>query len=214
MASARIAYNKCIEDRISGNVAITDDNNFSQHALTVYIMTATALEAFINEVCLGPTSKMINKAAIPLEMVEDMEIRRKYYLLPLLLWGRTFDRGAQPYQDFDILMRLRNALVHYKMKSFAGSETPKYFQWLRDKGLLITTGKLDADYAWLHQLSNSKAALWAYNTTCQMANKLIEFGDETTKTLWRGMLDNFQEIPDQYWRSLIPSSKPTSKKKY
>lgn len=145
MATARNAYIKCIEDRISGKVVTTEDNNFSDHALTVYIMTATALEAFINEVCFGPTSKMVSKVPIPAEMAEDMEIRHKYYLLPLLLWGRTFDRGVQPYQDFDMLIRLRNALVHYKMKSFDGSETPKYFKWLREKGLLITSGKPDVE---------------------------------------------------------------------
>jgi len=105
---------RCIEDRISGKVFTTEDNNFSDHALTVYIMTVTALEAFINELCFGPSSKMLNKDRIPVEFFEDMEIRRKYYLLPLLLWGRTFDRGAPPYQDFEILIRLRNSLVHYK----------------------------------------------------------------------------------------------------
>jgi hypothetical protein len=100
------------------------------------------------------------------------------------------------------------------MKGFAGGETPRYFQWLRHKNLLITSGKPDADYLWLHQLCNSKAALWAYNTTCRMANKLIGFSDETTETLWRGMLNNFDEIPNQYWRSLASSGEPASKKRY
>jgi hypothetical protein len=152
-----------------------------------------------------------SKVHIPIEMVENMEIRSKYYLLPLLLWGKTFDRGTRPYQDFEVLIRLRNYLVHYKMTPSGGGEMPKFAEHLKDKNLLMTSGTPGVGLAGglLTELCSAKAALWAYNTTCQMATNLIQLADDTTKQLWQGMLDNFREIPDQYWKSLIPASKPT-----
>ncbi len=203
MVTARAAYIKCIQDRVSGKVIITEDNNYSDHSLTVYIMVITALEAWINEVCLSPTSKMLNKITVPIDMLDDLEIKRKYYLIPQILWGRTFNLGEKPYQDFEMLVSLRNALVHYKMKSLDTTNPPKYFKYLRDKNLLISTGKTEVDYVWLHQLSNSKAALWAYNTACRMANGLIDYADDNTKTFRSGLLGNFEEIPENYWETII-----------
>lgn len=138
---------------------------------------------------------------------------RKYSLVPLLLWGTTFDRGASPYQDFDVLVKIRNDLVHYKMQAYTLGEGPAYFKQLSDRGLLLTSGKAAAPYIWLHNMSNSKAALWAYNTACRMAKKLMEFADEATRQMWQGMLENFAEVPDDYWKSIVTTSNGTSPEK-
>lgn len=187
MGFAREALCKCLKDGKSRKVMTTPDNNYSHHALTVYIMAVTALESFFNEVFFG-SSKRVIKSKIALEILEDMDIRTKYYLTPQLLWGKTFDRGAEPYQSFNMLVTLRNYLIHYKMK---GCDEKNFFKYLKTNKLIINTATHMVD---VDAMSNTKAALWAYNTACHTAYKLMEFADENTKKLWCNMLSNFQEI--------------------
>jgi len=41
-------------------------------------------------------------------------IESKYHLASLVLTGHVFDKGVQPFQDFKILVDLRNLVVHTK----------------------------------------------------------------------------------------------------
>lgn len=201
------AYERCIKDRLSGKVYTTEDNNYSPNVIDVYILSVSTLEAFINEVCFGgPEIRIINGTPAPRELIEDLEIRKKYYLLPLLLWGKTYKRGTQPYQDFEMLVRIRNDLIHYKMRSYHRGNEPKYFRILSERGALLVSPHPDADFAWIMKILTSKGALWAYNTACRMAKGLIELADEQTQTLWSPILGSFQEIPDDYWKKIIEES--------
>lgn len=208
IGNARQAYERCVKDRLSGKVFTTVDNNLSSHAIDVYILSVTALEAFINEVCFGgPKISMINGTPAPRDLIEDLEIRKKYYLLPLLLWGKTYEREVRPYQDFEMLVRIRNDLIHYKMRGYQRGKEPKYFNVLAARGALLTSPHSDADFAWVFKIFNSKGALWAYNTTCQMAKELLKLADQQTQGFWSQTVDiNFREIPDDYWRKVVEES--------
>ncbi len=185
MGFAREAYFKCIEAGNSDGVYKTKDNKFSFHALSVYIMTATALESFINEICFRLSPRRVD---VSVDGLDNLEITLKYYLLPKVLWGKTFDRGALPYQDFNILINLRNGIVHYKIKDMRGT---KYFKYLKRKNLLMSPNRNVSSF---DQLCNTKTARWAYNTTCKTAHKLIEFSDDNTKKLTKYLLYNFREL--------------------
>jgi hypothetical protein len=207
IGNAYRAYERCIQDRLSGKLFTTDDNNYSPNAIDVYILSVSALEAFINEVCFsGPEIRMINGTPAPRNLIEDLELRKKYYLLPLLLWGKTYERGVQPYQEFEMLVRIRNDLIHYKMRRYHRGDEPQYFKILSERGALLVSPHPDADFAWVMKILTSKGALWAYNTACRMAKRLIELADEQTQMVWRPMLGNFKEIPDDYWRKLVGKS--------
>lgn len=206
MELARTAYHMCILDR--DRYLSSDDNNLSMNALTVFFLTATALEAFINEVSFFQFHWLKKKPPISRKKVEKMNIRQKYDSLPQIFWAQTFEINRPPYQDFNMLIELRNAHVHYKMEELGTHETPKYLSYLRGKNLLYANDKPDDYFIPTPQYCNSKAALWAYNTACQMATGLIELSDAKTKNFWQPVvLSNFREIPELYWRSLVSSSK-------
>lgn len=176
---------KCLQDKESGHVTIYNENSYSDWAIEVYIMTVIALESFINEVISSFAGKSIEK--IPIEIFEGMDLRRKYYYFPLLYWDKTFNKAEYPYSDFNVLVKIRNCLVHYKMDS---EEEKKYFKFMNNKKLLIPLN------AFTQKISNRKSALWAFNTTSKMAHKLIELSDKRTQILWGSMLSNFNEIDE------------------
>lgn len=203
MNSSYRAYVRCIEDRETGRVFVTEDNSYSANARDVFILSVTALEAFVNEVSLGPASMMLNKKMEVLaEWVEKLDVRAKYRIVPCLLWGNTFDRGSQPYQDFNILVNIRNELVHYKMKAYKIGDMPKCVRPLFERGMLLTPANKEVYSLWVDEVSCSKAALWAHNTACRMANRLIEMADDKTRQQW-GDGKGFSEIPEDYWKTIL-----------
>ena len=90
--------------------------------LEVYILVAAALEAFINEVCLYKIDLYKQQKKRTRHLVyliygnkgRGEEIRVKWEKLPQFLCGKAFNKGCSPWQDFDALIRLRNAILHYK----------------------------------------------------------------------------------------------------
>jgi hypothetical protein len=203
MDSACRAYFRCIQDRETGKVFVTDDNNYSDNALDALILSVTALEAFINEVTLGPTAMMLNKKMeIIGEWVGKLDVRTKYHVVPYLLWGNTFNRGSQPYQDFRTLVNIRNELVHYKMKPYECGDMPECVMPLLQRGILLTPANAKVRCLWVSDISCSKTALWAHNTACRMANSLIEMADDENRNLW-GDGKRFSEIPEEYWKALL-----------
>jgi hypothetical protein len=200
--SAAEVYFRCIRQRGTKDVRVTDDNNYSDGALDAVILSATALEAFINEVSLGPISmRLYKKMEFLGEWLERLDIRQKYCLIPYLLWERTWDRGSQPYQDFETLVALRNELVHYKMKPYELGGMPPCAKELWKRGMLLTPAGQAISSFWGDEICCSKVALWAHNTACRMSNGLIEMGDDNSKILWGGK-KRFAEIPEDYWKTM------------
>lgn len=73
-------------------------------ARTTVILATSSLEAFINERALDAPWSDAN--------LERSQLPLKWLLVPQLIVGSTFDKGAEPYQSFVSLIRLRNKLVH------------------------------------------------------------------------------------------------------
>jgi hypothetical protein len=76
----------------------------------VHILTAAALEAHIN----GRGIERLSGKHF--ELFEKFSLEAKWITLPKLLCLTGFDVGAEPFQSFSRLVKLRNALVHYKSK--------------------------------------------------------------------------------------------------
>lgn len=77
-------------------------------AMTAVVAVAQGLEAFINVQASQRLSRTL------LEAVEPLGLETKWRVVTLLATGQEWDRGRQPFQDFCTLVKLRNALVHYK----------------------------------------------------------------------------------------------------
>jgi hypothetical protein len=113
-------------------------------ALVSIVFASASLEVFLRE-----AEFLANKArSAPDEptvvstfasVMEDLEksrgpIQARFQLASLVLTGRTYDKSAQPYQDFSLLIEARNELVHFK-----GDE---YFLWERGEGIAGSTARV------------------------------------------------------------------------
>ncbi len=82
-----------------------------QLVVTTIVFSALCLETFINQAFWkhSETRKVI-------EENDNFPLITKWLMLPLLLGAsETFDKGAQPFQDFKQLIGLRNnRVVHFK----------------------------------------------------------------------------------------------------
>jgi hypothetical protein len=119
----------------------------SEHRATVVgaiTQAAAALEAEIWEVLNhGPghhlgsngVDALARDFLLPLADVIDAErTLRRYELVLHLLRKPTFNRGAYPYQETDLLIKLRNELIHYKSKWAEQMDREKFFSRLEQLG--------------------------------------------------------------------------------
>ena len=75
---------------------------------STHILCASALESHINARASELLSGKIR------EKFERVDLEFKWLLLPKLTGYPGFDPGAEPFQGFSRLIRLRNALIHYR----------------------------------------------------------------------------------------------------
>jgi hypothetical protein len=162
-----------------------DTSAFPGEALSSILMAAMATEAFVNEL-----TEVADMAAIGYESIEsdalatlgdlasaltEVETEKgslalKYHVAALVMSGRTFDRGAQPFQDFRRLVLLRNRLVHLR----PGDELDEYGRMMpmeklirgfQNEGLTRTAdsdGSGAPEMSWLNELETDRMARWAY----------------------------------------------------
>jgi hypothetical protein len=129
---------------IEAGADVSDDLRSEHAACVVGAVTqaAAALEAEISEVLIhGPGhhlgSNGINATArdflLPLaDIIDGERTLRRYELVLHLLHMPAFDRGAHPYQIADLLIDLRNELIHYKSKWGDQMERAKVFARLQE----------------------------------------------------------------------------------
>lgn len=183
LGAARRAYGRTVRRNIVGRQPPED-------AFTAILLSCVALEAYINE-----TSMLIN--AKP-DMVQDVpkvkafasvlseaesgrsSIRLKFLLALALLKGETFDKGASPYQDFDLLFVIRDDLMHYKLEAITESEPHKIIKRMSAKKL-CEPKQARAD-SWAVHIATPDAARWACNTAVDMINTIqTALSDEAKK---------------------------------
>ena len=65
------------------------------------------------------------------DIIDGESVLDRYWTILHLLRKPPLDRGAQPWQDTDLLVRLRNELVHYKSKWGQEMEKQRLFKSLK-----------------------------------------------------------------------------------
>ena len=156
------------------------------------ILAAATTEAFINELTetvgiqrdspwrqTNPISLPLRAFADALQEIEESRgsLGLKYLIASQTLSGTSFDKGTNPYQDFAILITLRNDLMHLKPRDTflekQGSplqiHPPKYIKALQQRGL-ARTPKKDVGMSWLNILQTLEMAVWA----CDTAGNVIQ----------------------------------------
>lgn len=153
------------------------------------MFSVLALEAFINEA--GALAKLVPTAdrqkiidgfsAVMGELEERKEsLLVKFHMALLVFSGSTWDEGSQPFQDFKLLISLRNAIAHTKadkweIKIYESNQDPnrpldqypKFIKQLCQKKIIeppVASG------SWLEVLAQPDVADWA----CQIAKSVTE----------------------------------------
>ena len=148
-------------------------------ALVAILFSAATLEAFVTELALMAQSDAALFGHKPLQSVAAVlneaeasrgSVRLKFLLAKVVLGGETYDKGSQPYQDFDTLLAIRDAIIHMKPEEITG-EPHKLLQRLRAKDL-CEDGQPGVNASWLGQVSTRAVARWACNTVVAMVEPL------------------------------------------
>jgi hypothetical protein len=109
-------------------------------------------------------------------LIQEVEAARgsvalKYQVAKLALSGVVYEKGAQPYQDFDLLFKLRNAIVH--MDAEPVTATPHKTIRLIDKKLCRPLGA-DEEVNWVQHIATPATGIWACNSALLMVLSLCE----------------------------------------
>lgn len=171
-------------------------NAYTDRAYTTYVGAVAAVEAFINESFLGWQAKSQFKESALWQLnepaLERMDLLLKMVLIPQLLFAKTFDRSKQPYQDFALLVQVRNDIVHFKMKM----QAPKYVHELSQRKIALVK-TVDEAVPWPMKLSSTEGIRWAHNTACAVVQTLVEFTPEESRPFLVGGAQNFLSIDDR-----------------
>jgi hypothetical protein len=153
-------------------------------ALTSIVFSVVALEAFMNEMTEYANESVSTLAAsVPPEvklfaqvMTDAEESRAKFEsklsLGKWILSGKNLDRGAQPYQDLGLLIRLRNDLVHFKPNDRFVLGTPieeghkALIQRFGNKNILANNKSMAGD--WTYLVQTKAVAEWSCRTAAQV----------------------------------------------
>lgn len=109
----------------------------------------------------------------------------KFQLALTFFRERRFDGGARPYQDANMVIRLRNELVHYKPISLGGQAEHKFSQQLRGK-FRDNTLMDDCGNPWYpDKCLGYGCAVWA-------TSSVVQFADEFYSRI--NVVPNYQRI--------------------
>jgi hypothetical protein len=171
-------------------------------ALVSLVFAEASLEAFLNEsieLALDHSHdpKEPQIASSFAQLMPDFErsgLESKFQLAHWILTGNPYEKGAQPYQDFLLLMRVRNALLHYKPdppleipgegQLTAGSHSNNVLDSLRSKNILADF-QPGVQASWTAFVSTKAVAEWA----CKAASHMV--------------LDFLSKLPPSSWESTL-----------
>ena len=174
-----------------------------RNALTSIVFATVSAEAFINELhhtaCIWasrPESPEWTKALC--EILGEAEksrssIESKYQLAKFILSGRAFDKGAAPFQNFALLVDVRNLIVHAKpLDAIVGKDEHGKVVWTEPKVMVrlqeIGVAKVDDNLREIAskqqssqiitdlvaQISTRDTASWACKSSSALVNAILD----------------------------------------
>jgi hypothetical protein len=168
--------------------ALSDSTDGQNDALVAILFSAAALEASIMDLALiaAGDSQIFGRTDLQAlaDILDETEssrgsIRLKFLLAKSILSGKPYEKGSLPYQDFDTLFTLRDAIIHMKPEKITG-EPHKIIQRLQAKNLCEPQDP-HLTGSWLGQVSTRAVARWACNVVVDMVQSLHGYlrGDGT-----------------------------------
>jgi hypothetical protein len=159
----------------------------SDSTIIAIMFSASALEAFINEsaglarmVTSAKSQKIVDGYSSVMRELEDRKesLLVKYHMALLIFSGTTWDEGGLVFQDFKLLITIRNAIVHMKTDSWETpvdqfkrdpertlAQYPKFINVLYEKKLIDLPAK---SRSWLELVKDKRVGQWS----CQVAARI------------------------------------------
>jgi hypothetical protein len=139
------------------------------------INAACYLEAKINEdisigvICFEDNSPEGKAWRAIQNLQKKLTVQEKWDLVALRSKGVHWNKASEPFQSFEIVISLRNELVHYKGAFLGRDETPnkKISGLMKQLGISSQATWVESDCSsWLEDLLSSKQlAEWVYSNT-------------------------------------------------
>lgn len=159
----------------------SDTDQVHNDALVAITFSAATLEALVMEIAFH--AKRVaqrdphSPATLLALVLEELEASRgaptaKYNLLLATLFGKQYDKGAQPFQDFHLLFRIRNDIIHLKPQVLA-SEPVSIVAALTNKGLCKPKNP-HVHTSFISDISTCATARWACNVVSNMVQSIRE----------------------------------------
>ena len=201
------AYNRIRIEKSSTDLA---NRSRAMHDVMISLLfSAATLEALIMELALNAEvdSQQGHQTELPQHQLAPIlkeaensycSVRLKYLLTKSILSGKPYDKGRQPYQDFELLFSIRDTIVHMKPERI-GKEPHKIVQALSSKGL-CDREKKGIRAPWIFQIATKSVARWACNVVCDMVDSLKEhFPDDENSTfrpnvMTAMLLRNYEQV--------------------
>ena len=170
---AHSARNRAVLDAKRPGALTTD-------SIVAIVMAAASTEAFINELAEhialfraaqmeGLTQSMVTCSDALVELEDSKAPVTVKYLIASQILGSPFARDAAPFQDFAMLIQLRNAIMHAKPATKESShQGTKITDVLAQRGI-ATSLEPGVHFAWFNRLEVPDVARWA----CDAARSII-----------------------------------------
>lgn len=165
-------------------VSSESENKPHNDALVAILFSAATLESFMSQAVFTAEtwSHLYPKIKVFAQFIGELEgreagssLKTKYYMAHWIICGIPFDRGKSPYQDFNLLVDLRNMLTHLKPDKLGTEKTRKLLSRLKSSNLIPDSLVPNYDpnspeqrAVWVHYVSTAKVAKWACNTAAAM----------------------------------------------
>ncbi|HXB53297.1 MAG TPA: hypothetical protein VN461_00810 [Vicinamibacteria bacterium] len=152
--------------------------------LSVILFSAMTVETLLNELTElasqhGPREPQAKTLAEALEEVEESRgsIRLKLLIATIAL-GKPVEKGHEPYQSFDLLFKVRDAIVHLKpyRHTFTGTgieaEPRGLLNALHARGLVPDPTVLPAQ-SFLSTVASAALCRWAVQTAREVVSNAV-----------------------------------------
>lgn len=163
-------------------------NSLVKDALVSIAFSAMTLEAYLSQAVFVSEKWRDRDPKIEafIQVIGEMDdrdigasMKAKYFMAYTIVGDKPMDRGAEPFQGFDLLVDLRNHLIHLKPDTQSSSRSQKLLARFSDRKLIAEIDESNRG-SWVMYVSNPKVAKWACNVASSMIQGLSNHASNAT----------------------------------
>lgn len=184
----------------------------NQQAISALVFSFLGTEGFVNTLAsISPKdipgkdapakALQLHDALAELEHTKE-SLTSKIQIAKIILSGVRYDPGVPPFQDFRILVRIRNQLVHHHPqhiygqvgKDDFGTEFPTFLRDLESRSLIMPFDRKVVQ-SWEGLISTPQVAEWAYRSVHTVITDLVaSYPPCPIKRIMEMMIPELKEI--------------------